>query len=358
MPLKSNVYAVGLKDYSELEYYPLPDGEPHIYWRETEFLVRCYLLDLNERKVYRYIQNIKNEGRSVHVAIINYNNPNDPALDIVVDNNASDISVSYREKTALHHAALSCNPEFISKLVEHNADPARRDTIGRTPLHYLLNYCDVRVIETLKEKLEIDEHSSDSDEPSCDVPLHVIKFVDDLFYKSIPIHNIITSAKILIKYSMLRDAVMYKNWCKMRKVELLPEILNYLKLCISEVHSMKAKKITHYSQLYTLVTARFYGKSYKCSPKSTRVIIKHMVNVSNKKGYHIYHADVAKIVDRVSLINHLMECAIYARSECGKRKPFLNPYSISILCKNLSNNDVLNLIIAVSVLNENRSLYS
>ncbi|GFY64082.1 hypothetical protein TNIN_383701 [Trichonephila inaurata madagascariensis] len=256
--------------------------------------------------------------------------------------------------TVLHHAALACNPEFISRFLEHNVNPTLTDEDGRTPLHYILDYCDVRVIETLRLMFETDEHSDD--EPFCDVPLYVMKLVYELYNKNISIHNIIASAKILIKCSMLLDAGMYKNWCKMRKVKLLPEVLNYLKSCRSEVQSMKAKKIEHNLQLYTLVTGRH--TSYYCSPFSARVIIRYMVNVSNKKGYHIYHADVAKRIDRLSMENHLMECISYAGSECGKRKTFLNPECISSLCKNLTNADLLNLIIAVSVLNENSYLYS
>ncbi|GFY40709.1 hypothetical protein TNIN_73741 [Trichonephila inaurata madagascariensis] len=319
--------------------------------------VLCCLVRLNEATLKNYIQKIKSEGRSVHVAVINYGDLNGPALDILVNEGTSDISVCYKRKTALHHAALSFNPEFISKVVEHNANPTLRDDYGRTPLHYILDYCDVRVIETLKLKFETDEHSDD-DEPFCDVPLYVMKLVDELYNKNISIQTIIASAKILIKCSMLWDAVMYKKWCKMQKVKLLPEVLNYLKSCISEVQSMKAKKITHNLQLYTLVTGKCNRKSYYCSPFSARVIIRHMVNVSNKKGYHIYHADVAKKIDRLSMENHLIECIIYCGSECGKRKIILNPECISSLSKNLENADLLNLIIAFSVLNENSYLYS
>ncbi|GFV08677.1 hypothetical protein TNCV_4055611 [Trichonephila clavipes] len=338
---------------AESELYPLPDSEPPIN-------DRCKVLCLRKSKradFKGYIKNIQNEGRPVRVALVNYKNPDGPALDIIVDGDTSHIGESYKKKTALHHAALSCNPEFISKLVEHDAAPTSRDANGRTPLHYILDYCDVRVIENLKLKFETDENSDD-DEPFWDVPLYVMKLVNELYNRSISIHNIIASAKILIKYSMLWDAVMYRNWCKQRKVELLPEVLNYLKSCISEVRSMKAKIITHNLKLYTLVTEKCNGRSYYCSPFSAKDVIKHMVNASNKKGYYIYHDLVARKIDRVDLENHLLECFIYQGSEDGKRKLFLNPENISSVCKNLANADLLNLIIAVSVTNENRCLYS
>ncbi|GFW97080.1 hypothetical protein TNCV_2697021 [Trichonephila clavipes] len=181
----------------------------------------------------RYIENIQNEGRSAHAAIINYKYLDGPALDIFVGKRTSDIGVSYKMKTALHYGALSCNPFVISKLVVNNANPTSRDEDGRTPLHYILDYCDVRVIETLKLKFEIGE-------PFCDVPSYVMKLVNELYNRNISIDNIIASAKILIKCSMLWDAVMYKNWCKKRKVTLLPELLNYLKSCISE-HNSRSK---------------------------------------------------------------------------------------------------------------------
>ncbi|GFU29113.1 hypothetical protein TNCV_4837111 [Trichonephila clavipes] len=341
---------------AEIELFPLPDSEPRINVNQEELFLMC-VRKLKMADLVGYIENIRKEGRSVRVAVINYKNLDGPALDILVDGDSTHMDASYKRKTALHHAALSCNPEFISKLVEHDAHGTSRDANGRTPLHYILDYCDVRIIENLKLKFETDENSDD-DEPFCDVPLYVMKLVNELYNRSISIHNIIASAKILIKCSMLWDVVMYKNWCKKRKVKLLPEVLNYLKSCISEVQSMKAKKITHNLQLYTLVTGKCNGRSYYCSPSSAKVIIKHMVNASNKKGYHIYHDLVSRKIDRLHLENHLLECFIYQRSEDGKRKLFLNPESISSVCKNLDNADLLNLIIAVSVTNENRCLYS
>ncbi|GFV93252.1 hypothetical protein TNCV_386161 [Trichonephila clavipes] len=342
---------------AEIEYFPLPDSEPSIKHRNQSMFLWWCRLKFERADLEGYIENIQNEGRSVRVAVINYKKPNGPALEIFVDGRTSYIKVSYKEKTPLHHAALSCNPEFISKLVEHNARPTTRDTKGRTPLHYILDYCDVRVIEALKLKFETDENSDD-DEPFWDAPLYVMKLVNELYNRSISIHNIIASAKILIKCSMLWDVVMYKNWCKKRKVKLLPEVLNYLKSCISEVQSMKAKIIANSLQLYTLVTGKCNRKSSYFSQDSARDIIKHIVNVSNKKGYHIYHDLVARKIDRVDLENHLLECFIYQGSEDGKRKLFLNTDCISFVCKNLANADLLNLIVAVSVLNENSSLYS
>ncbi|GFV45719.1 hypothetical protein TNCV_2839731 [Trichonephila clavipes] len=268
---------------SKVEYFSLPDSEPRIPYGQNHMLVLYGISKLKGVNLESYIENIQREGRSAHVAVINYSNPNGPVLDIIVDKDTADIGVSHKTKTALHHAALSCNPEFISKLVEHNASPTSRDEDGRTPVQYILDYCDVRVIETLKLKFETDEHSND-DEPFCDVPLYVLKLVDELYNRNVSIHNIIASAKILIKCSMLWDAVMYRNWCKQRKVKLLPEVLNYLQSCISEVQSMKAKKIAHNLQLYTLVTGKCNGKSYYCSPFSAKVVIKHMVNASNNKG--------------------------------------------------------------------------
>ncbi|GFY64087.1 hypothetical protein TNIN_383751 [Trichonephila inaurata madagascariensis] len=333
---------------SNLEYFPLPDSEPRLtrdtHHEDKDMLFLWCLAKIKGVKFESCFKNITSEGRPAYVAIINYNYLNEPALYILRDEDTSHVGVSYKKKTALHHAAVSCKPEFILKLVEHNADPTLTDDDGRTPLHYILDYCDVRVIETLKLKLETDEHSND-DEPFCDVPLNVMKLVDELHNNSISIHNIIASAKILIKCSMLWDAVIYKNWCKMQKVKLLPEVLNYLKSCISEVQSMKAKKIENNLQLYTLVTGKC--NSYDCSPFSARVIIRHMVNVSNERVS--YHADVAKKIDRLSMENHLVECMIYAGSECGKKKIFLNPECISSLCKNLANADLLSLIIAVSI---------
>ncbi|GFT66022.1 hypothetical protein TNCV_1352161 [Trichonephila clavipes] len=340
-----------------MEYFPLPDSEPPINDDNQSLVFLFCRLKYKMADLESYIENIQNEGRSVRVAVINYNNPNGPALDILVDGDESHMGVSYNEKTALHHAALSCNPNFISKLVKHHADPTSRDANGRTPLHYILDYCDVRVIETLKLKFETDENSDD-DEPFCDVPLYVMKLVNELYNRSISIHNIIASAKILIKWSMIWDVVMYKNWCKKRKVKLLPEILNYLKSCISEVQSMKAKKIAHSLQLYTLVTGKCNRKSSYFSQVSSKVIIKHIVNVSNKKGYHIYHDYVARKIDRLYLENHLMECFIYQGSEDGKKKIFLNTGCISSLCKHLAKADLLNLIVAVSVINKNSCLYS
>ncbi|GFU86344.1 hypothetical protein TNCV_486081 [Trichonephila clavipes] len=333
---------------AELEYFPLPDSEPDFNGRNEDMQFLWSSVKFKNADLNSYIENIQNEGRSVRIGLINYKNPNGSALEILVHGGTSYMGVSYKEKTPLHHAALSCNPEFISKLVERDADPTSRDANGRTPLHYILNYCDVRVIENLKLKFETDENS-DEDEPFEDVPLYVMKLVNELYNRSISIHNIIASAKILIKCSMLWDVVMYKNWCKRWKVKLFPEVHNYIKSCISEVQSMKAKRIAHRLQLYTLVTGKCNRKSSYFSQVSARVIIKHIVNVSNKKGYHIYHDHVARKIDRLHLEKHLLECFIYQGSEDGKRKLFLNPECFSSVCKYLANADLLNLIIAVSV---------
>lgn len=313
--------------------------------------------------------------RPLHVAVKNYHRHTEPVLETLLE---YDVSLGCQDddgKTAFHIAAESCNPELISKFIEYDFNPVDRDETERTPLHYVLDYCDVRVLEALKQKYEDnpDEPPPDEAEPVKKIlqlaplfsqipqyipekPFDVMELTDDLYKRRVSVDNIITSAKMLIKYSLLRDVRMYKYWNNKQIAELHPEILNYINACTSEIRSMKNKKVTHRFKLYKLVVDHFYEKSYVCSRLSTDMIIKYMVQVYNKKGFYVYLNEVASKLDEDALDNKLTECTIYARS--GDRKVFLDHNSIYCLCEYFTFGEELSFLVAFSILEENKHLFS
>ncbi len=67
------------------------------------------------------------------------------AVKTVPDINVADAS----GKTALHHAVVCANPEIVSLLLLHHANPLLEDKQGMTPLDYAMLFEQAAIIEIL-----------------------------------------------------------------------------------------------------------------------------------------------------------------------------------------------------------------
>ncbi|GFQ97848.1 hypothetical protein TNCT_426261 [Trichonephila clavata] len=355
----------------EMEFLPLRHIDPHIHFetiayhnclfRRSESGCEMFLLNHDLDRINAFIRSHENPSTPIHVAVIDYSNVNEVALDILIEENTSNLGMSYKRKTALHHAAHSCHPDLIAKLIKYRANPNKCDDDKKTPLHCILDCCDMRVLGTLSEKYKVNEFNSNGQEVYevyNDPDPNVMELVDDLYKRGIAIADIILSAKLLIKYTLIRNVSLCKNWYKTQRRTIFPEILQYLQSGISEISSMKAKKIKSNESLYTLIVNRTKDRNIHCSPLSTQVIIKHVMKMPKNKSYHVFRSSIAKSLDQITLKNKLLECAIYGRSKCGRKKVSLNVDSVSCLCKYLRSVDILNLAIALSVLKENKRIFS
>ncbi|GFV38745.1 hypothetical protein TNCV_466681 [Trichonephila clavipes] len=353
---------------SEMEFLPLRHIDPHINYetiphhrclfRRSDSGCEMFILNHDLDRIIAFMRSHENPSTPLHVAVIDYNNVNEVALDVFIEGNTSNLGMSYKRKTALHHAAHSCHPDVITKLIKYCADPSKCDEDKKTPLHCILDCCDMRVIGLLSEKYKAEEHTINGEHVYDDLDPNVIELVDDLYKRDIATEDIILSAKLLIEYTLLKNLSLCKNWFKTQRRTIFPDVLQYLQSGIAEISYLKAKKIKPHGTLYALLLDRTKDRNIHCSPLTTQIIIKHVKNRRKDKSYCVFRSSIAKSLDPKTLKNKLLECAIYGRSKCGRRKVSLNLDCISCLCKYLGSVDILNFAIALSILNENKKLFS
>ncbi|GFY75322.1 hypothetical protein TNIN_308901 [Trichonephila inaurata madagascariensis] len=293
---------------SEIEFLPLRHIDPHINYetiphyrclfRRSDLGCEMFILNNDLNRILSFIRSHENPSTPLHAAVIDYSYVNEIALDVLIEGNTSNLGISYKRKTALHHAAHSCQPDVIAKLIKYRL---------------------------LSEKYKAEECTINGEHVSDDPDPNVIELVDDLYKRGITTKDIILSAKLLIEYTLLKNLSLCKNWFKTQRRTIFPDVLQYLQSGIVEISYLKAKKIKPHGTLYALLLDRTKDRNIHCSPLTTQIIIKHVKKRPKDKSYCVFRSSIAESLDPKTLKNKLLECAIYGRSECGRKKVSLEP---------------------------------
>ncbi|XP_076299430.1 uncharacterized protein LOC143218239 [Lasioglossum baleicum] len=253
-------------------------------------------------------------------------------------------------ETPLHSAVtLSKKVELVRELLKHGADVDAINRKGNTALNHAVS----KRIKNLLVVKELLEYGAD---------INIRNSENSIYNYGTSLDNAVHDlecGKLLIKFTLIRN--FNEDYRKI--IDLSPykefsnynELSSYLDDCVCEILQMKTDEIKDSLPLYEFVTNNFNIHVHYNNQLSVR-----LAKIDYSVRYPIYNDiildKVKPFVERADLLNKLSKIQFYTKldmtdQDVKEKKVILDHDSTYNITEYLSNDNLLNFIIALSSLN-------
>lgn len=253
-------------------------------------------------------------------------------------------------ETPLHRAAIG-NLQLVREFLKRGAGVNLKNRKGNTPLNFAVKTSN-RNLEIIRELLE---YGAD-----INIRNHGRRGSDD---HRTPLDNADSAcAKLLIKITLIKN--FDKNYRQIINLDSYKERYDYSELssylddCVCEITKMKTDSIDSSLSLYEFITSKEANKEVLyVNDEGVKSIRNRVFQLLTSTNYPIYHdvisAKLGASLERGSLLNKLSELDVYTKSDASNyvqefqdKTVILDSYSKLEVAQYLSNNDLLNFIVA------------
>ncbi|XP_055932458.1 ankyrin-3-like [Argiope bruennichi] len=287
------------------------------------------------------------------------------AVKVLLEFEANIIILNAKGMTPLHIAVCLGNKDIIETLIQYGASVHCVDVNGNSPLHSAAKFCNSIGIKTLIiNGAGLNVQNKDDLTPMDCVMQYVkentfktaTKAVADLYKKRnikrrspLSTHKILKCVKLLLKIEILGHFEHSKLNEPKYLSNIIPIVRNYINNSFFEVKLMKSTLLHEKLSFFEFVMSGWVDAMPLTCANASEVALNHILDVSTTKGYPVYRDIIISKLERPALLNKALYLRMHARH--NGRTIFLDLDTVPLIVKQLSNADILNLLLAYSGVN-------